>query len=106
VIVRTRTGRGYGTSRPHKVSLGESSPVDPRTDLPDTRRVYTDTTLPDGTIYRDWQDPPLTESAPLRLPDDVEPDGHQTWRRDKPPVPDAGRRSRWIGPIGPLPRRH
>jgi hypothetical protein len=107
VLVRTRSGRRYGTSRPKPaVDWLTPTPSDPRTGLPLSKRIYTDTTLPDGTVYRDWQDPPLSSvaareptEAAAALPEEQQPITDP--RRHTAATP----KERWIGPVGPMPWR-
>jgi hypothetical protein len=111
-IVRLPNGRGYGTSRPRSLSLqAPPTPLDPRSELPDSRRRFTDTTLPDGTVLRTWEDPPLggdeapagPPKEPPKLPDELH-ERPLRWLEFKP----LGKREgpdRWVGPAGPMPRR-
>ena len=108
-FARTPSGRRYGTSQ---VSPGPTdglapTPHDPRPHWPESQREFTDTTLPDGTVLRDWQDPPLEEDAPkvpLEVTNELDVENEPFARRTnmtpaKRPAPD-----RWAGPLGPLPR--
>jgi hypothetical protein len=104
VLVRSASGRRYGTSRPGDFDLPlESSPVDPRTTLPDSQRKFVDTILPDGTVFRDWQEPPLSEGLTPEPPTDADLEELAIGESIQL-LPQFDETEHWTGPIGPRKR--